>query len=80
MLLILASIFFTGFIVPLAQFSEFTRYFSYILPMTFGATNLQDVMLDNRWPSLFYLLMPLGLGVVYFLIGRFLYKRQFSIN
>jgi ABC-2 type transport system permease protein len=78
MLLILASIFFTGFIVPLAQFSEFTRYFAYILPMTFGATNLQDVMLDNRWPSLFYLLMPLGL--VYFLVGRFLYKRQFSIS
>lgn len=80
MLLILASIFFTGFIVPLAQFSQFTRYFSYILPMTFGATNLQDVMLDNRWPSLFYLLMPLGLGVIYFLAGRFLYKRQFSIS
>jgi ABC-2 type transport system permease protein len=80
MLLILASLFFTGFIVPLNQFSPFVHYFSYILPMTFGATNLQDVMLDNRWPDLFYLLMPLGLGVIYFIIGRFLYKRQFSIN
>lgn len=80
MLLILASIFFTGFIVPLNQFNDYTRYFSYILPMTFGATNLQDVMLDNHWPTLFYLLMPLGLGVIYFLVGRFLYKRQFSIS
>jgi hypothetical protein len=24
--------------------------------------------------------MPLTLGVVYFLVGRFLYKRQFSIS
>lgn len=80
MLLILASLFFTGFIVSLNQFNDFTRYFSYILPMTFGANNLQDVMLDNRWPSLFNLLMPLGLGVIYFIIGRFLYKRQFTIN
>lgn len=80
MLLILASLFFTGFIVPLNQFNVFVRYFSYILPMTFGATNLQDVMLDNRWPDLFFLLMPLGLGLVYFIIGRFLYKRQFSIG
>jgi ABC-2 type transport system permease protein len=80
MLLILASLFFTGFIVPLNQFSEYVRYFSYILPMTFGATNLQDVMLDNRFPDLFYLLMPLGLGLLYFTVGRFLYKRQFSLS
>lgn len=80
MLLILASLFFTGFVVPLNQFSPFVRYLSYVLPMTFGATSLQDVMLDNRWPNLFYLLMPLGLGLIYFIIGRFLYKRQFSIS
>lgn len=80
MLLILASIFFTGFIVPLTQFIEPTRYVSYVLPMTFGASNLQAVMLDNLAPSLFYLLMPVGLGIVYFIVGRFLYKRQFSIS
>ena len=80
MLLILASIFFTGFIVPLTQFDPLVRYFSYILPMTFGVGSLQDLMLDNRTPSLFYLLMPVALGTVYFLVGRFLYKRQFSIS
>lgn len=80
MLLILASLFFTGFIVPLNQFNEYVRYFSYILPMTFGATNLQDVMLDNHTPDLFYLLMPLALGLIYFVIGRFLYKRKFNIS
>ncbi len=80
MLLILSSIFFTGFIVPLNQFNEIAQYFSYILPMTFGANNLQNVMLDNYTPTLFNLLMPLGLGLVYFIIGRFLYKRQFNIG
>ncbi|HEX2910360.1 MAG TPA: ABC transporter permease [Chloroflexia bacterium] len=80
MLLILASIFFTGFIVPMIQFDPIIRYVSYALPMTFGASNLQNVMLDNFTPSLFYLLMPVGLGLLYFLVGRFLYKRNFSIS
>ncbi len=80
MLLMLGSLFFTGFMVPLIQFNEFVRYISYALPMTYSTANLQDVMLDNRTPTLFNLLMPIALGALYFLIGRFLYKRQYSIS
>ncbi len=80
MLLILASIFFTGFIVPLTQFDPKVLYVSYALPMTYGTSGLQDLMLDTRSPSLFVLLMPIGLGLLYFLIGRYLYKRQFTIG
>lgn len=80
MILLLASIFFTGFVVPLSQFAEYVRYIGYALPMTFGSANLQGVMLDNRIPDLPFLLIPLGLGTVYLLLGRYLYRRQFNIG
>lgn len=80
MILLLSSIFFTGFVVPLNNFAHFITYVSYLLPMTFGAENLQRVMLDNNgldWNTLF---IPLIVGTLYLLIGRFLYRRQFNIG
>ena len=80
MILLLASIFFTGFVVPLTQFSDYVQYIGYTLPMTFGSMGLQNVMLDNRPLNIYYLLVPLALGTLYLLIGRFLYRRQFNIG
>lgn len=80
MIMLLASIFFTGFVVPLNSFSNFVHYVSYAIPMTFGAESLQNVMLDNRPLDLFYLLMPLAIGTLYIIIGRFLYRRQFNVG
>jgi ABC-2 type transport system permease protein len=80
MLLLLSSIFFTGFILPLNQFEPYIHYISYILPIRFGAIGLQTVMLDSRPLDLSYLLILFVLGTVYLLIGRFLYQRQFSLS
>lgn len=77
MILLLASIFFTGFILPLSQFSPYLQYFSYLLPMTFGAASLQQVMLDNLPLDFTLLAIPLATGTVYLLAGLFLYRRQF---
>lgn len=80
MILLLASIFFSGFVVPLNQFAGYVRFIGYALPMTFGAASLQNVMLDNNQLDLFYLLMPLAIGTLYLIVGRFLYRRQFNIG
>lgn len=78
MLLLLGSIFFTGFILPLNQFASYIRYISYILPITFGATGLQNTMLDNQALNLVNLLIPFGLGTLYLVLGRYFYERQFK--
>jgi ABC-2 type transport system permease protein len=79
MILLLGSIFFSGFVVPLTQFAGYVQYVGYVLPMTWGSTALQQVMLDNRPLDPFYLLMPLAIGTVYMALGLFLYRRQYSI-
>ena len=79
MIVLLASIFFSGFVVPLTQFTEYVRYVGYALPMTFGAEGLQKVMLDGQPLNIIYIAVPLALGTVYLLLGRFLYRRQFTV-
>lgn len=78
MLLLLGSIFFTGFILPLNQFENYVRYISYALPISFGAAGLQNVMLDTRPLNFSLIFYPLLLGTLYLLLGRFFYKRQFD--
>ncbi|MBN9387742.1 MAG: ABC transporter permease [Chloroflexi bacterium] len=80
MLLLLGSIFFTGFILPLNQFASYIRYISYILPITYGAAGLQNTMLDNQPLNLVYLVVPFLLGTLFLVIGRFLYRRQFDLS
>lgn len=79
MILLLSSIFFTGFVVPLNQFNSYVQWIGYALPMTYGTYGLQNVMLDTRPLSLFWLLMPFAIGTIYLILGRFFYKRQFNI-
>jgi ABC-2 type transport system permease protein len=80
MLVLLASIFFTGFIVPLNQFTVLVHYVSYLLPMTFGAAGLQESLLDTLPLDPLTLLIPLTMGTLYFMVGFVLYRRQFKIG
>lgn len=79
MLVLLASIFFTGFILPLNQFAGYIRTISYVLPITFAANLLQNLMLDNQAVNYWYLLILFGMGTVYLVVGRLLYQRQFNV-
>ncbi|HEX2911919.1 MAG TPA: ABC transporter permease [Chloroflexia bacterium] len=79
MLLLLASIFFTGFILPLNQFAGYIRGISYILPITFGAAGLQNTMLDIQPIDLINLLAPFLLGTFYMAVGLLLYQRQYKL-
>ncbi len=80
MIILLGSIFFTGFVVPLSQFVSYVRYVGFLLPMTYGSWGLQNVMLDNREINSFYLYMPFVIGSVYLLIGRLLYRRAYNLG
>jgi ABC-2 type transport system permease protein len=80
MLLLLGSIFFTGFILPLNQFADYIRYVSYILPITYGSTGLQNTMLDTQPLNLAYLLLPFALGTFFLFIGQLLYRRQINLG
>jgi ABC-2 type transport system permease protein len=45
MLILLASVFFSGFVLPVSDFAEWTQYLAYLLPLTHGIATLQELML-----------------------------------
>jgi ABC-2 type transport system permease protein len=80
MLILLGSLFFTGFIVPLSMLNENIAYFSYLLPMTGGVKELQNTMLDTRPLDYISILIIFTVGTVYLLGGYWLYRRQFKVE
>ena len=48
MILLLASVFFSGFVLPVTDFEEWTQYIAYALPVTHGIALLQDIMLRGE--------------------------------
>jgi ABC-2 type transport system permease protein len=56
LLVLLASVFFSGFVLAIAEFSEPVRVVAYALPVTHGIRLLQDLMLrgttNNAWEFL----------------------------
>jgi ABC-2 type transport system permease protein len=63
LLVLLASVFFSGFVLPITEFSEPVRAIAYTLPVTHGIRLLQDLMLrggtNQAWEFL-------ALGVIAF--------------
>lgn len=51
MLVLLLSVFFTGFFLPLEGFSSIAQLISVILPMTHGLLGMQSLMLVGRMPG-----------------------------
>ena len=45
LLLLLASVFFSGFVLAISEFSEPVRVLAYMLPVTHGIRLMQDIML-----------------------------------
>ena len=67
MLVLLASVFFSGFVLPVEDFSEWTQYLAYALPVTHGIATLQEHMLRGVVSSTWMLWWLLGIGVVLYL-------------
>ena len=76
MLVLLAAMFFSGFVFPLNQILVPVRYIGYLLPVTYSIQNLQNVMLKGIPPNWIFL-MALGvMGVLLFVFAWWRYRRS----
>jgi ABC-2 type transport system permease protein len=76
MLVLLASVFFSGFVLPLDQFITPLRIAAYSLPVTHGIQLLQDYMLRGSTNSAWELQVLAAIGVVLFLITSITVRRN----
>lgn len=72
MILLLASVFFSGFVLPVSDFATWTQYIAYALPVTSGIALLQDLMLRGELlqAPLAGLLAAIGLVLYVFSLFR----------
>lgn len=68
MLVLLVSMFFSGFVLPINEFREPVRALSYVLPVTYGIQVFQDVMLRGGRGDTTYLVALVGLGVALYFV------------
>jgi ABC-2 type transport system permease protein len=64
LLLLLASVFFSGFVLPVNEFREGVQYAAYALPVTHGISLLQDLMLRGTTTSWWEMTALAGIGLV----------------
>ena len=76
MLLLLASIFFSGFFLDLRMMKQPITYIAWSLPATYGIRMLQDTMLRGiALPPLIFLGIA-GIGIGFFLIDWILLRKK----
>jgi len=76
LLLLLASVFFSGFVLPVNEFHEGVQYLAYLLPVTHGIRLLQDIMLRGDTTAWWQLGALAGLGLIFLLLTVVLLRRQ----
>jgi ABC-2 type transport system permease protein len=76
MLILLTSVFFGGFFLPLNLMFSWVRGVSYALPVTYGAVNLRDVMLRGAAPDWTFVLGPTILGLALNAVALYGLRRQ----
>lgn len=67
MLVLLASVFFSGFVLPVTDFAGWTQYLAYLLPVTHGIATLQDTMLRGEVGQTWMLGALFAIGVVLYM-------------
>jgi ABC-2 type transport system permease protein len=77
MLVLLTSVFFSGFFLHLETIWPPVRAVSYALPVTYGISSLQVIMLRGGEPAWWLLAGLAGLGVFFFGLSFILFSRQF---
>ncbi|HET6380154.1 MAG TPA: ABC transporter permease [candidate division Zixibacteria bacterium] len=68
MLVLLASVFFSGFVLPVQDFIGPVQYLAYALPVTHGIQTLQEVMLRGAVSSWWMVGTLFGIGAVLYLL------------
>ena len=75
LLLLLASVFFSGFVLPVNEFRDGVQLASYALPVTHGIRLLQDVMLRGDTNSWWQLGVLAGLALAFLVLTVILLRR-----
>jgi ABC-2 type transport system permease protein len=75
LLLLLASVFFSGFVLPIEEFTAPVRIASYLLPVTHGIRLIQDVMLRG-WTNQAWEMVALALIAAVLLVLSWLGLRR----
>jgi ABC-2 type transport system permease protein len=75
MLVLLASVFFSGFVLPVSDFAPWTQYLSYSLPVTHGIGLLQEHMLRGDVRQEWMLGVLAAIGVVLY-VGSLIRLRR----
>lgn len=76
LLMLLASVFFSGFVLPVHEFAELLQPVAYALPVTHGIHLLQDVMLRGGTFLWWQLYVLIGIGLAMLFLTSFLLRRQ----
>jgi ABC-2 type transport system permease protein len=76
LLLLLASVFFSGFVLPVNEFTQGVQFASYALPVTHGIRLLQDVMLRGDTTAWWQLAVLAALALGFLLLTVVLLRRQ----
>ena len=68
MLVLLASVFFSGFVLPVTDFAPWAQYLAYALPVTHGIATLQEHMLRGVVTNTWMLGVLAAIGLVLYVI------------
>jgi ABC-2 type transport system permease protein len=76
LLVLLASVFFSGFVLPIEEFTEPARVVGYLLPVTHGIRLAQDIMLRGWTAATWEFAALLGIGAVLLVLTWILLRRN----
>lgn len=79
MLMLLFSIFFSGFFLDLRLMWENMRFLSYIIPATYGLRLLQEIMFRGNAINLMLMAGLVGIGLALFFLSWRLLRRQMKL-
>ncbi len=78
MLVLLTSVFFSGFILSLDTLLPGVRIVSWLLPATYGISLLQDIMLRGYLARTYLLWVLAAIGLLMFIVNWLLLQRQMA--
>ena len=78
LLVLLASVFFSGFVLPISEFSTPVRVAANLIPVTTGIVLMQDVMLRGEIVQQWQALLLATIGIVLLLACWLLLRRDMS--
>jgi ABC-2 type transport system permease protein len=78
LLMLLAAVFFSGFVLPIEEFTPGVRTAAYLLPVTHGIRLTQDLMLRGWTNAGWQVLALAGIGAVLLLVSWALLRRSMT--